>query len=325
MKIAFYFRNVTGGIKTHVDNLIKQMNILGHETKIIDQNTLGSRMIGDFYGIENGIRRIKGEVEDCDILHIHHTATSSEFLLPLSDVDTPIVNTFHIPTGDSALGAGADVILMLLARLYARRSRAYISVSRRIALKLKRYNRTFVVPNGVDIDRFRPFPRDQGNKFGYLGRLSPEKNLFTLIKAAEDANIYLLIAGKGPLYRRLKAFENEHIKVLGYVGDASSFYRSIDVFILPSLVEAQPIVLLEAMASGLPVIATDVGDNRYLIKGNGIICGTSRKELSSAIESILSMDTVKMGEKSREIAKDYTWDKIAKKIVDIYRSAKNEI
>ena len=99
MKVAFYFRNVPGGIKTHVDMLVKHIQLLGHEAKIIDQNTLRSHMMGDFYGFENGALQIIEETMDCDILHIHHGATFSEFLLPSYNFTTPIINTFHIHRG----------------------------------------------------------------------------------------------------------------------------------------------------------------------------------------------------------------------------------
>ena len=156
MKIAFYFRNVPGGIKTHVDMLVKHIQSFGHETKIIDQNTLGSHMLGDFYGFENGVKRIKEEISDCDILHIHHGATFSEFVIPFYSIKTPITNTFHIPIGDSLQGILTSSVIRLLARLYSKRSKAYISVSHNVASKLERYNKTVTIPNGVDIDLFHP-------------------------------------------------------------------------------------------------------------------------------------------------------------------------
>lgn len=327
MKIAFYFRNVPGGIKTHVDMLDKQIQLLGHETKIIDQSTLKSRMMGDFYGFENGASKIKEETSDCDILHIHHGATFSEFLLPSYSFtkEISIINTFHIPIGGGFQGVLSSSVIRLIAWRYSRISKAYISVSSNVASKIKRYNKTLTIPNGVDVGLFHPTDErvydENSIRFGYLGRLSPEKNVLTMIKAADELGIELLIAGGGPLYERVKGCENERIKVLGYVDDASEFLRSIDVFVLPSHLEAQPIVLLEAMASGLPVIATDVGDNRFFIDDNGVLCGTSEDEIKSAITKILDNDLKTMARRSREVAEEHTWRHVAEETIKVYQNA----
>ena len=89
---------------------------------------------------------------------------------------------------------------------------------------------------------------------------------------------------------------------------------------MPSKLEAQPITILEAMASGLPIIASDVSDNRYYVQGNGILCGTSAREIKEAIEEILKEDLERMGRLSREKAKNFTWDKVAEQTLDVYKS-----
>ncbi|MCW3133420.1 MAG: glycosyltransferase family 4 protein [Methanophagales archaeon] len=355
MKIAFYHRSVSGGIKTHVEALTQEFEKSGHEVKKIDQFSLGSYMLGNSYGgisygFDLALKRIKEEVEDCDVLHIHHAATFSEFFLPFSSIcsEHSLVNTFHIPAGDCLGGEFAKLLIATLASLYAGRSKKFISVSAEIAADIRRYSsgydwdgngngtETVVIPNGVDITRFYPLEEDEkasvkrekGVCIGYLGRLSPEKNIINMIKAVKTLtsesrldNLYLKIAGTGPLYDKIKKMEDERIKVLGYVEDAPSFYRSVDVFLLPSKLEAQPIALLEAMASGLPVIATDVGDNKYFVQENGIICGASVKEIGNAIKEILSEDLKKMGAESRKrVERDYTWDKIAERTLEVYKS-----
>ena len=351
MKIAFYHRNVSGGIKTHVEALSYEFERLGHEVKSIDQFLLGSYMLGNpsggiSYGFDLSLRKIKREVEDCDVLHIHHAATSSEFFLPFSSIcsELNVVNTFHIPAGNCLGGEFAKALIAMLVSLYAGRSKKFISVSAEIAEYIRRCyygyedddsdhgTEIVVIPNGVDINRFHPAERDEkesDNKdksvcIGYLGRLSPEKNIINMIKAVralESENIHLKIAGRGPLYAKVKKMEDERIKVLGYVEDAPSFYRSLDVFLLPSKLEAQPIALLEAMASGLPIIATDVGDNKYFVQGNGIICGASVKEIGATIKEMLRADREKMGIESRKIVEQsYSWDKIADRTLEVYKT-----
>jgi len=352
MKIAFYYKSANNGIKTHVDALSYEFEKLGHEVKRIDQLLLGSYMLGNLrgglsYGFDFALKKIKKEVEDCDILHIHHAATFSEFFLPFSSIcsELNIVNTFHIPAATSLEGEFRKIHIAALTSLYSGRSKKFISVSAEIAEYIRRYcsgygtsgngngTEIVVIPNGVDINRFHPVRKEDKDKergrdencicIGYLGRLSPEKNIINMLKAVralESENIRLKIAGSGPLYNRVKKMETERIKVLGYVEDAPSFYRSLDVFVLPSKLEAQPIVLLEAMASGLPIIATDVGDNKYFVQRNGMICGASMKELGTAIEEMLRADMEKMGAESRRIVEQsYTWDKIAARTLDVYK------
>ncbi len=352
MKVAFYYRSVNGGIRTHVEALSMKLREMGVEVKLINQYALGSFMLGNSsggisYGFDISLGKIRKEVEDCDILHIHHAATFSEFLLPFSSIcsECSIINTFHIPVGNNFGGEFAKALIGTLASLYEGRSKKFISVSSKIAEDIQRYcfeTETVVIPNGVDINRFHPrtragagagagagiVKRRRGIYIGYLGRLSPEKNIINMIKAVKrlmydstPVPVYLKIAGTGPLYERIKRQENERIKVLGYVDDAASFYRSLDIFVLPSKLEAQPIALLEAMASGLPVIATDVGDNGYYVHGNGILCGTTVNEIRDAIVEMLHSDLEKMGEESRQIVeRGYSWDRIAARTLDVYRS-----
>ncbi|MHC1636274.1 MAG: glycosyltransferase family 4 protein, partial [Candidatus Methanospirareceae archaeon] len=293
---------------------------------------------GISYGFDLSMRRLKEKLKDIDVLHIHHAATSSEFVIPFSEIseEIPIVNTFHIPISDPLRSIPVKMLIITLARLYSNHSRKFISVSEEVAKILRRYsdNETVVIPNGVDINKFRP--REDGKKqrddgdgngrrvcLGYLGRLSREKNIVSMIKAVKmmKEEVFLKIAGTGPLYKKVKSMEDERIKVLGYVKDASAFYQSIDVFLLPSKFEAQPIALLEAMASGLPIVATDVGDNKYFIDGNGILCGTSAKEIKEAIEEIIKGDLQKMGSLSRKkIENDYSWEKIAQRTLKVYKA-----
>jgi glycosyltransferase involved in cell wall biosynthesis len=351
MRIAFYHRTVSGGIKTHVEALTREFEKQGHEVKRIDQFSLGSRMLGNStggisYGFDFALRKIKREVADCDILHIHHAATFSEYFLPFSSIcsDVNVVNTFHIQAGNSLSGEVARVIISMLVTLYFGHSKKFISVSAEIADYIRQncfvYNfsgtgngtELVVIPNGVDIHRFYPAePEERADRggedlcLGYLGRLSPEKNVINLIKAVktlERENVRLKIAGTGPLYSKVKRLEDDRIEVLGYVEDAPAFYRGIDVFLLPSKLEAQPIALLEAMASGLPVIASNVGDNKYFVRKNGLLCGTSVPEIRAAISEILGTDVERMGEESRRmVERDYTWDQIAAQTLAVYRAA----
>jgi glycosyltransferase involved in cell wall biosynthesis len=130
--------------------------------------------------------------------------------------------------------------------------------------------------NGIDPDRFTPATPGQVHPVISVGRLTPEKDYGTLIRAAglvaRDAPEYrLTIAGGGPCEVELRELINSlgltrTVTLLGPVGDVPSLMASGSMFALSSLTEGISLTILEAMAAGLPVVATSVGGNPEVIK-----------------------------------------------------------
>lgn len=134
-----------------------------------------------------------------------------------------------------------------------------------------------VIRNGIDIARFRPapMPAAAGPTFtiGTVGRLDPIKAQSDLVDAFimllqrhrdSPVRLRLVIIGEGPLQSALAAQIgaagiDESVWMPGARRDIAEIMRSLDVFVLPSISEASPITLLEAMACGVPVVATRVG------------------------------------------------------------------
>jgi glycosyltransferase involved in cell wall biosynthesis len=125
------------------------------------------------------------------------------------------------------------------------------------------------IKNGVDVDRFT-FSGSRGcGPVVAVGRLSPEKDIANLIRATEMAakripSVRVEVAGNGPCLEELKGLAAElgvgdRIKFLGEVHDVSSLLSRARMFVLPSRSEGIPVTVLEAMACGLPVLATRVG------------------------------------------------------------------
>jgi glycosyltransferase involved in cell wall biosynthesis len=112
---------------------------------------------------------------------------------------------------------------------------------------------------------------------GTVGRLDPVKDHETLLKAFHSAStsnehrkLVLIVVGTGPLEERLKALSkelniSEHIHFVGQQEDMQSLYQSMDIYVLSSIAEGISNTILEAMASGLPIIASNVGGNRELV------------------------------------------------------------
>ena len=134
-----------------------------------------------------------------------------------------------------------------------------------------------LIPNGIDVARFanaasrRFTPEREGVVIGTLSRLSAEKNLDLCLRAfarlRDVPGLRLAIAGDGPELSSLQALAakidiSERTLFLGHVSDPAAFLAEIDIYALGSASEQLPFSLLEAMASGLPVVSTDVGDIR---------------------------------------------------------------
>ena len=133
-----------------------------------------------------------------------------------------------------------------------------------------------VIWNGIDLDRFPPCGPQPDGPAVTVARLSPEKDVQTLLSAmwpVVDAmpGFRLDIAGEGPCREELVRLTGElrlgeHVRFLGEVHDVSGLLRRACMFILPSRSEGISLTILEAMASGLPVVATEVGGNPEVIE-----------------------------------------------------------
>ena len=136
----------------------------------------------------------------------------------------------------------------------------------RIATEIWRLPVTYV-PNGIDVARFDAAPVPHGGVVvGTVAALRPEKNLARLVRAvALVEGLELVVIGDGPERPALEALAQSlgmagRVTWVGHVSDPAPLLRGMDLFAMSSDTEQMPISLLEAMAAGLPVAATDVGD-----------------------------------------------------------------
>lgn len=186
-----------------------------------------------------------------------------------------------------------------------------------------------IIPNGVDINEFKPVKNKKDNllKIVSTGRLIERKGYDYLIKALHKMpNIELTLIGGGNKKDGLKELAkklNVKVKFLGEKkhSEIAKLLPTFDIFVLPSLNEGMSNSILEAMACGLPIITTNTGGSKELIKENGIIIKMKdSKSIKDAITK-LQKDTKlrnSMGKKSRVIAETLSWKNVTKEYLEVY-------
>lgn len=190
-----------------------------------------------------------------------------------------------------------------------------------------------IIPNGVDTSFYSPSKRViKNNEFNFLfvGRFQEQKNLFFLLEqfaifAKDKEKVILTLIGDGPLKNELMSFA-ESLNILDKLrwknwqgkNELAKDYQEADCLINPSIYEGMPNVVLEAMASGLPIIASRIMGNDELVihELNGFLFGLDEHEKFQNQMTILYLDEklrMEMGTNSRKIVEaNYSWNKVAK-------------
>ncbi|MBC8791937.1 MAG: hypothetical protein C6Y20_10040 [Tagaea sp. CACIAM 22H2] len=148
-----------------------------------------------------------------------------------------------------------------------------------------------VVPNYVDTDLFAPRPRREGPPTVlFLGRLEEQKNPLALVEALSGMGMRLLIVGHGSMRNAIEAAARRHGVDTEFRGNVPhqmlpDTFAETDLFVLPSRFEGHPKALMEAMASGLPIVASDVVGISEVVRDGvtGLLCAPTAAELAAAI------------------------------------------
>jgi glycosyltransferase involved in cell wall biosynthesis len=201
-----------------------------------------------------------------------------------------------------------------------------------------------VIVNGVDLQEFSPGVADR-QKLGlpenvtlalFAGDIrTPRKNLDTVLHGlVKVPDLHLAVVGgiEGSPFPQLAASLglNERVHFLGYRRDIPQIMRAADIFVFPSRYEACTLVLLEALASGLPVItATATGGAELVTPECGVVLADSddTNALASALLSLVSDRAIRqqMGKAARSIAEQHGWTTMAQTYVNLFEElSKNE-
>ncbi len=199
-----------------------------------------------------------------------------------------------------------------------------------------------IVPTGIDLSLFDAADRsairqkhgipDGAKLLLFVGRLAKEKNLTFLFKAFESilskyGNVYLLLAARGPMENELKKIAPKNVVFAGEIKypRVLDYYAASDVFVFSSLSETQGLVLVEAMASGIPQVAVDAEGVSDVVRDGttGYLTPQSIEAFSSRVLSLLGDQGLwlSMSKASKDFAKSaYSKEVFARKIELIYKS-----
>lgn len=248
-----------------------------------------------------------------DLIHSHGFLSGIAGKFCSVATGTPIIHTVH---GSHRLDSGIKDWKYYLEKLIL--TQTYYQAQITVAKSFKKYanvnKKIEYITNGVNFNEFnlqKP-PRRKPEQILFVGRDHPDKGIDLLKKAFDQVRI---------------EYPKSRLKLVTNQSDRSELIKSYlesGIFVLPSKAEGQPIVILEAFAASLPVIATDVGDNQNTITDGrtGILVPKNdQQRLFQAMVKLLSDRAFakKMGANARKLAKEkYTWEIVAKKTYTLY-------
>jgi phosphatidylinositol alpha-mannosyltransferase len=356
-----YTWDVPGGVQAHVRDLAESLIDLGHDVSVLtpvdepDEANLPSYVVAAGRAVPvpyNGsvarlafgplsLKRTRRWLRDgrFDVLHIHEPTVPSLSMLACFAASGPMVATFHTATARSrALQVFGSVLQPGLEKITGRI--AVSPAARRVVVEHLGGD-AVLVPNGVSVRRFsgaHPLPgRPAVPTVTFLGRIDePRKGLAVLLEALAELvelvpDVRLLVAGPGDaddVREAVPASLRSHVELLGLVSDDDKprVYASGDVYCAPNTHgESFGIVLIEAMATGTPVVASDLEAFRRVLEDGraGVLVPVGdAAALATALADLLrDPDRRKrLAEAGRDAVEQYDWSIVTRRVVEVYET-----
>jgi len=354
-----YSFDVPGGVQSHVVELAQVLIERGHRVSVLAPASEDTRLpdfvvsAGKAVAIPyNGsvarlsfgptaytrLRRWIAE-GDFDVLHVHEPNAPSLSMLALKVAEGPIVATFHTSTTKSLVLSTFQGVL----RPYHEKISGRIAVSelaRRWQVEALGGD-AVEIPNGVNVRAFahapllEGYPREGGTVL-FLGRYDePRKGMAVLLGAlprlvCRHPDVQILIVGRGDEERlRREAGEHaSHLRFLGQVSDAekASAMRSAEVYCAPNLGgESFGIVLVEAMAAGTAVVASELDAFRRVLRDGAagrLVPVEDSAALAGALNELLgdSAGREDLVRAANQVVGEYDWPVVAEQILRVYET-----
>jgi glycosyltransferase involved in cell wall biosynthesis len=293
------------------------------------------RIFGAFlywYAILRTIRKIDPDFVHVQSIYSGMPALFSKRLLKIPYAVWAQGSDVYLPKG----------LIKLTSRMVIKNADSAIALTKDMKRVMQRiYDRDIaIVPNGINMadlldESGRKDEADYGRRILYVGRLSPVKGVQYLINAMNQIHdkipdARLIIIGDGIERERLEALSiqvgiQEYVQFVGEVPHEKvlSFMRQADVFVLPSLSEGFPMVIIEALACGLPIVASRVGGIPEIImdETNGYLVEAKDTEILANRIILLLLDEKlrkKIAVNNKELVKKYTWEHVIIELEKIY-------
>ena len=271
-----------------------------------------------------------------DLIHFHEDLSFPFFSLlvrtpkifHLHGLDVNFYKRYHL----------SRIILKHAANLY-------ISISRQMERDLAELgipeSKIVCLPNGIDVELFRPEGEKEDNLLLFVGRISFEKGLHVLLESLRYLKEPVRLVIVGPTDWSLKYYQDilkliekenrtgkHEIEYLGALDqvDIIKWYQKASIFVLSSFMEAFPVVILEALSCGTPVIATPVGGVSEVVRDgeNGFLVPLNNPpKLAEAIQHLLDNKDkrIRLGREGRRwMIRSFSLDVIVNKLCNIYNS-----
>jgi len=362
MKIALvspYDWTVTGGVNNHINHLAERFVALGHEPHIIAAGsrpvppgvcpitTIGRpiplRVSGSVARITLSLRtagRVKRVLEetDFDIVHVHEPFMPQLPIQFLRYSTTVNVGTWHAARESNwAYAYGRRLI-----KRWARKLDGKIAVSAAAVQHIEKYFPGYynIIPNGVDVEHFErevaPLPEFSDGKRNvlFVGRPEKRKGLKYLIRAFVGVqravpDSRLIVVGAGKFDRYEQAVRNARLRDVVFRShvpfeDLPRYHHTAHVFCAPNTgFESQGLVLLEAMAAGLAIVASNI-DGFAGVVTHGVegflVTPEDAQGLADALVELLRdpKRCAEMAARGRERAQYFSWDRVSQQVLSYY-------